>query len=424
MYCGVIGSRNSQPTGTPRPEDLEQEAAGEPQTGVDVAGAVQVRVVDQALPADRRARLLEVHAHHDQQIVGKPLGLGAQPFGVLARRLDVVDAAGADDHHQPVVLAVQHGVRSGAAAQQHLDALVVQRQLVEQLLRGDQRHEALDPLIADRVALVGADHGHHRSVSGLAVHRVDPLTALKELYGNSRRGLRHAARRGSCPALGSVAPPARLRRDSRGVPAERLAKSPGVIARVEGPAEGVWGEGRSCASARSLQHFASAARKRSFSASVPSVTRTNPGPPSAVPARTSTPRSCSAATTGPSSPSSATRTQRKFASLSATQRPRSRSASVTVVARRDRRDDAALDLVLVAQRLDRRRLGGARQVERLAHLVDGDPERLAAAEAVADAQARPGRRPWRRSAGSPGSGSASSSGSDAKGSPIVSENST
>ena len=31
--------------------------------------AVQARVVDQTLPADRRARLLEVHAHHDQQIV-------------------------------------------------------------------------------------------------------------------------------------------------------------------------------------------------------------------------------------------------------------------------------------------------------------------------------------------------------------------
>ena len=69
MYCGVIGSRNSQPTGRPSVEHLEQQLAGDPQAGVDVAGAVEVRVVDQALPAGRRPRLLEVDPHHDQQPV-------------------------------------------------------------------------------------------------------------------------------------------------------------------------------------------------------------------------------------------------------------------------------------------------------------------------------------------------------------------
>ena len=73
MYCGVIGSRNSQPTGSPSVEDVEEQAARGPQAGVDVAGAVEVRVVDQALPAGRRARLLEVDAHHDEQ-VGQPGG--------------------------------------------------------------------------------------------------------------------------------------------------------------------------------------------------------------------------------------------------------------------------------------------------------------------------------------------------------------
>ena len=52
-------------------EHLEQQLAGDPQAGVDVAGAVEVRVVDQALPAGRRPRLLEVDPHHDQQVVAR-----------------------------------------------------------------------------------------------------------------------------------------------------------------------------------------------------------------------------------------------------------------------------------------------------------------------------------------------------------------
>src|SRR6266545_978811 len=46
MYCGEITSRNSQPL-------------------VDAEAAVQVRIVDQAFPPDRGARLLEIHAHQD-----------------------------------------------------------------------------------------------------------------------------------------------------------------------------------------------------------------------------------------------------------------------------------------------------------------------------------------------------------------------
>ena len=71
MYCGVIGSRNSHADRQPEVEHLEQQRARHAQARVDVAGAVQVGVVDQALPAGRRARLLEVDAHRDQQVVAQ-----------------------------------------------------------------------------------------------------------------------------------------------------------------------------------------------------------------------------------------------------------------------------------------------------------------------------------------------------------------
>ena len=49
--------------------DLEQELAADAQPLVDPVALVEVRVVDQALPADRRARLLEIDAHDDLERV-------------------------------------------------------------------------------------------------------------------------------------------------------------------------------------------------------------------------------------------------------------------------------------------------------------------------------------------------------------------
>ena len=216
MYCGVIGSRNSQPTGNAETQDLEQEAACEPQAGVDVAGAVQMRVVDQALPADRGARLLEVDAHHDQQVVAQALGLGAEALGVLTGRVKVVDAAGTDDDHQPVIVAVEHGVGSGAAVQQHLDAIIVQRELVEQLLRCDQRYEALDPLIADRIDLGGADHGHRAWLFLWRFIVSNPLECSIDCTETAARGLRRVAWRGTAGARLRFRRP-RLDRTKRGV---------------------------------------------------------------------------------------------------------------------------------------------------------------------------------------------------------------
>ena len=75
-------------------EHPEQHAPREVQPGVDVAGAVEVRVVDQPLPAGRRARLLEVDAHRDAAARRSALPRELrEPPGVLERRLGVVHAA-------------------------------------------------------------------------------------------------------------------------------------------------------------------------------------------------------------------------------------------------------------------------------------------------------------------------------------------
>ena len=45
----------------------QQNAAGDAEACADIEGVVQVRIVDQALPADGGARLFEVDAHQDEE---------------------------------------------------------------------------------------------------------------------------------------------------------------------------------------------------------------------------------------------------------------------------------------------------------------------------------------------------------------------
>jgi hypothetical protein len=67
--CGVIGSRNF---GARRQAELghaEQEAARAVEALADREASIEMRIVDQALPADGRPRLLEVDAHHASMVM-------------------------------------------------------------------------------------------------------------------------------------------------------------------------------------------------------------------------------------------------------------------------------------------------------------------------------------------------------------------
>ena len=162
MYCGVIGSRNSQPTGRPRPSTSSSSSRARAQAGVHVAGAVQVGVVDQALPARWWcAASRSTRAWPRSRSSPSSLGLGRQPLRVLERGLGVVHAARADHHQQPVVRAVEHGRRPRLAAADHdLRLLGRQRQLGQHPVRRGQRHDPLDPLVADALEALGLAHVH------------------------------------------------------------------------------------------------------------------------------------------------------------------------------------------------------------------------------------------------------------------------
>lgn len=78
---------------------VDEELARNAQALVDLEAVVDIRVVDQSLPTDCCAGLLEVRSHHDQQVVGVLLLHLHQAIAVLEGHFWVVDRAGSNDDH-------------------------------------------------------------------------------------------------------------------------------------------------------------------------------------------------------------------------------------------------------------------------------------------------------------------------------------
>jgi hypothetical protein len=73
-----------------------------------VIALVEVGIVDEALPADRGARLFEVAAHRQDELVLVPPRERLEPRGVLERRARIVHRARADDNDEAGIAVVQH----------------------------------------------------------------------------------------------------------------------------------------------------------------------------------------------------------------------------------------------------------------------------------------------------------------------------
>ena len=162
----------------PELEHLQQQPTSHPQARVDVTGAIQVRVVDQPLPAGGGAGLLEVDPHRDAQLGAQPLGLAAQSLGVVVHGLDVVHAARADNRQQAIVQAVKDGMDLRPPLQDHPRLVLPERQLLQQRERRAQRLDSLDPLVAE---LIGSRDANRQATTPIGSVRVLPATTAAAL---------------------------------------------------------------------------------------------------------------------------------------------------------------------------------------------------------------------------------------------------
>ena len=115
MYCGDDHVEVFAACGETQRIDVAEQAAREAQALVDMEASVEVRIVDETLPADRRARLLEIDTHDDLERVPERVAHRAQSPRVLQRGLRVVDRAGSDDDGQSIVVG-RAGCRADACA--------------------------------------------------------------------------------------------------------------------------------------------------------------------------------------------------------------------------------------------------------------------------------------------------------------------
>ena len=92
----------------PRFGEVEEQLPRQADAVFDVEGVVQAGIVDEALPAHRRARLLEIRPHHHIEGLGGVVGKAPQARGVVPRRVGIVDGARPDHHQQPVIAAFEN----------------------------------------------------------------------------------------------------------------------------------------------------------------------------------------------------------------------------------------------------------------------------------------------------------------------------
>ena len=205
-------------------DDVEQEPPGHPQAPVHVVGAVHAGVVDEPLPARHRARLLEVDAHDDQELIGQRLAQRGQLARVVQPGGRIVHRAGTGDHEEAVVLAVQHRAHLSPGPFDHVRLGGPERQFIQQRRGREQRLVAQDPGIAGvrHDALLPRAGCPHLPFCRTAVHDQGPERA-------GRQRLASAVRRGRFKFAATKTIPGRARpvpRDGRPV-RERTRRAAG-----------------------------------------------------------------------------------------------------------------------------------------------------------------------------------------------------
>ena len=130
--------------------DLDEKLPRPCHASLHVVAPIQVGVVDEALPADGRARLLEVDPHGDHDPALDLRGQGRQSPGVVEAHLRIVDRARAHDHQHPPGPAAEY-LLDLASVPLDLTLYGVRQWISPPVLggRGEARY-ALDPDIVCR----------------------------------------------------------------------------------------------------------------------------------------------------------------------------------------------------------------------------------------------------------------------------------
>src|SRR6266540_1241267 len=133
----------------PQLVDFQEEPARQVQPLVDLKAAVEVRIVDQPLPAHGGAGLFEIDAHDDDQVPLEFFFHFDKLARVLQARLGIVHGTRADDHEHPVVRTVKDAMNRLTRVIGQLLGLFRARELVQQLHRRRELFDLPDSDVVD-----------------------------------------------------------------------------------------------------------------------------------------------------------------------------------------------------------------------------------------------------------------------------------
>ena len=115
-----------------------QQSPRDPQARLHIATVVHVRVVDEPLPSDGRARLFEIHAHHEEQAIFDGRAQLYEALGVVEGRVRVVDRAGPNQAEQPLIGTAENLADGLARINHRLRDRFVNAQLFLEHARSDE----------------------------------------------------------------------------------------------------------------------------------------------------------------------------------------------------------------------------------------------------------------------------------------------
>src|SRR6476661_5089058 len=126
---------------------IGEELTREAQPFVDAVRTVQIRVVDQALPAYDGPWLFEVHPHDDENSVVDIVRQLSQALRVVDGSLRVVDRAGTNDGEKARVAAVENRFNRTSRTCDTFATARRDRNLLGKDRRGQERADAADPQV-------------------------------------------------------------------------------------------------------------------------------------------------------------------------------------------------------------------------------------------------------------------------------------
>mmetsp|Transcript_33900 Transcript_33900/g.88248 ORF Transcript_33900/g.88248 Transcript_33900/m.88248 type:complete len:525 (-) Transcript_33900:270-1844(-) len=149
------GVQKLTPTRYTRIVDLLQQLPGRPEAFVHLVGPVQIRIIDQTLPANRRPRLLKVHTHDYHQLPLVCLHLRLQSLSILQGGSRVMDGARPDHNHHAIVLSPDHLCRRRPRGNHGVHRLLRRRELLDNKLRVGHCSDFPDAQVVHPVIHVG-----------------------------------------------------------------------------------------------------------------------------------------------------------------------------------------------------------------------------------------------------------------------------